>query len=365
MPKCDLSSAEKGETDSPLHRVESSLTLTNSTLPTPQSSRDSSRERRKRSRSRSSMTVRIDLSGTLSMRVRTQSYLYDDFDCSYMSLIIIICFFISGLIDSVAFNSWNCFVQMQTGNTVFAALGLGGQPQASHDQQYYKSLTSIAAFCLGTLFFSALHRYPTGLSQQPTSRRRLIFLTSFLVQTIFITIAAVLVTESLVSNHPFETGTFSSGSVKNPAKIPNFLDLCPVAILAFQAAGQVTLSRLLAMLDLPTIVLSTLYHDFTADLYSLRVSWRQRTSLRNFFLGPQRRQATRLASIVSLFAGGIIGGETYKSRAGMAGALWIAAFLKLAVTIAWLFWRTQKSGGHDDGEQHDHGERTPQPSLPR
>jgi uncharacterized membrane protein YoaK (UPF0700 family) len=193
-----------------------------------------------------------------------------------------------------------------------------------------------------------LHRYPTGLSQQPSSRSRLIFLTSFSVQTVFIVIAAVLVTEDLVSNKPFEAGTFSSGSARNPSKMPNFLDLCPVAILAFQAAGQVTLSRLLSMLDLPTIVLSTLYHDFTADLYSLRVSWRNRSSLRNFFLGPQRRQATRFASIVSLFVGGIIGGETYKSKAGMAGALWMAAFLKLAVTLAYLFWRQQKSDGESD-----------------
>ena len=32
-----------------------------------------------------------------------------------VSLVVIVCFFVSGLIDSVAFNSWNCFVQMQTG----------------------------------------------------------------------------------------------------------------------------------------------------------------------------------------------------------------------------------------------------------
>ena len=122
-------------------------------------------------------------------------------------------------------------------------------------------------------------------------------------------------------------------------------------------------------------MLSTLYHDFTADLYSLRASWQNRTSVQNFFLGPQRRQATRFASIISLFIGGIIGGETYKSRAGMAGALWMAAFLKLAVTIAWLFWRTQKSAGLDDDdggeedserrEQYDHGEGSPlPPTLP-
>ncbi|KAK5064993.1 hypothetical protein LTR84_000828 [Exophiala bonariae] len=340
---------EKAESPglSPLQRVDSSRTLTNSTFPTPQQSRDPSVERQKRRRP----TMGGHLKSP-SVVVKSQRYLYQDLDTSYMGLVVIVCFFISGLIDSVAFNSWNCFVQMQTGNTVFAALGLGGQPKASHDQQYYKSLTSIAAFCHGTLFFSALHRYPTGLSEQPSSRRRVIFIISFSVQTVFIIIAASLVTVNLVSNKPFESGTFSSGSAKNPSKMPNFLDLCPVAILAFQAAGQVTLSRLLAMLDLPTIVLSTLYHDFTADLYSLRTSWRNRTSLQHFFLGPQRRQATRLASILSLFIGGIVGGETYKSKAGMAGALWMAAGLKLAVTMAYVFWRQEKKAS-DDGDGSD------------
>lgn len=33
-----------------------------------------------------------------------------------MSAVPIICFCISGLIDAVAFNTWGCFVGMQTGN---------------------------------------------------------------------------------------------------------------------------------------------------------------------------------------------------------------------------------------------------------
>lgn len=42
-------------------------------------------------------------------------YAMHELDIAWMGAIIIICFFTSGLIDAVAFNSWNCFVGMQTG----------------------------------------------------------------------------------------------------------------------------------------------------------------------------------------------------------------------------------------------------------
>ncbi|OQV09391.1 hypothetical protein CLAIMM_13517 [Cladophialophora immunda] len=280
----------------------------------------------------------------------SQRYLFQELDTSYMSVVLVICFLISGLIDSVAFNTWNCFVNMQTGNTVFAALGLGGQPKASHKQQYYKSLTSIGAFCLGALFFSALHRYPAGASQQLSSLRRVNLIISFFVQTVFIVIAASLVSTNEVSNQPFVAGTFSSGNDEIPPSMINFLDLCPIALISFQAAGQVTLSRLLSVVELPTIVLSALYHDVCADLYTIRDSWRKSSSLWEFFVVSQRKQERRAACIAALFLGGITGGEMYKSSAGMGGALWLAAGLKFGVLIGWFFWRGQKVG-EGGGEQ--------------
>ncbi|EXJ86660.1 hypothetical protein A1O3_03613 [Capronia epimyces CBS 606.96] len=339
----DLSSTENGQ--NAVYRVESSLTLTNPPHSTPTASRDTSVERQKLARQ-----ARPNQLNMLSkLRGSVHNYLSQELDGSYMSVVIILCFFISGLIDSVAFNSWNCFVDMQTGNTIFAALGLGGQPKASHSQQYYKSLTSIGAFCLGTLFFNILHRYPTGLSEQPSCRRRGLFIVSFGIQTVFITTATILVSVDLVSNQPFVPGSFSSGSKDSPSSITNFLDLCPVSLLSFQAAGQVTLSRLLGVVELPTIVLSTLYHDFTSDLLAVRASWRKSSSGWEFFAGQQRRQGRRLACILALFTGGIIGGEMYKSRAGMAGALWLAAGFKLVIVMAWCFWK----GEIDAGAQTD------------
>jgi len=44
-------------------------------------------------------------------------YTNDELDLAYMGCVVITCFLTSGLIDAVAFNSWNCFVRMQTGMT--------------------------------------------------------------------------------------------------------------------------------------------------------------------------------------------------------------------------------------------------------
>lgn len=236
------------------------------------------------------------------------------------------------------------------GNTVFAALGLGGQPEATHDQQYYKSLVSIGSFCLGSLFFNAIHRYPTKLKNPPTSKRRWIFLASFLLQATFVILAATLVSLDLVSHIPFEPGTFSSGTDPNdPGRTEtNFLDLAPVAFLAFEAAGQVCLSRVLGLVELPTIVLSTLYHDFTADLLGITKAWENSASISDFVFVQYKRQEKRLASIFALFTGAVVGSEMFKSNAGMSGALWMAAGLKLTVACVFLVWKRDASEEQPD-----------------
>ncbi|RMD40779.1 hypothetical protein DV735_g4322, partial [Chaetothyriales sp. CBS 134920] len=263
-----------------------------------------------------------------------------ELDITYMGLVMVMCFFISGLIDSVAFNSWSCFVGMQTGNTVFAGLGISGQPKSSHTQQWIKSLVSIGSFCLGTLFFNAIHRWPTGLGKKPSSLRRSLFVASFLVQTAMVVIAAVLVSLGLVSSRPFVAGEFSSGSYRGVLLAGvNYLDLCPIALLAFQSAGQVCLSRVLSVIELPSIVLSTLFHDFTADLYEVREAWRKSSSVQDFITVHWRRQEKRLAALVLFLVGAIVGGEMYRSAAGMVGALWLAAGLKATIVLIFLFWR--------------------------
>lgn len=94
---------------------------------------------------------------------------------------------------------------------------------------------------------------------------------------------------------------------------------------------------------MPTIVLSTLFHDFTADLYGIGAAWENSKSLSHFIFVEYRRQEKRLASILALFVGAVCGSEMFKSNAGMAGALWTAVGLKAGVTLMLLLWRKDSS----------------------
>lgn len=160
------------------------------------------------------------------------------------------------------------------------------------------------------------------------------------MQTGLIIVAAALVTVGIVSNRPFIVGTFSSGSHRL-GDGTNYTDLIAIIILAFEAAGQVCLSRVLSLIELPTIVLSTLFHDFVGDLYMTRRLWRESTSLWDFLWNKGRRQEKRLLSIIALFLGGVVGGEMYKSKVGMAGALWLASALKGSIVFGFFLWRQQ------------------------
>lgn len=54
---------------------------------------------------------------------RTQKFMAQDVHEDWADVILIILSFISGMVDSAVFNTWSCFVSMQTGmfsNTVFA-----------------------------------------------------------------------------------------------------------------------------------------------------------------------------------------------------------------------------------------------------
>lgn len=323
----------------------------NSAAPTlnnsPNVSRSPSPARKLSSRTLTPLPKQTDIEAMNSKegQDKVTRYTNDELDMAWMGGVVTTCFFTSGLIDAVAFNSWNCFVGMQTGNTVFAALGLGGLPTQAHEHQFVKSFVAIGSFCIGAIFFNILHRLPTGLHDRPTSRKRIIFVLSFLVQSMLVITAAALVTAGVVSNQPFVIGQFSSGSHTTgevDKEHRNYMDLLPIILLAFEAAGQVCLSRVLSLIELPTIVLSTLFHDWTGDLLGTKQLWRQSPSVKDFVFVQGRRQNKRLLAIIALFVGGFVGGEMYKSKVGMAGALWLAAFLKGSVAVSFALWRRQK-----------------------
>ena len=105
-------------------------------------------------------------------------------------------------------------------------------------------------------------------------------------------------------------------------------DYAAIAILAFQSAGQIVASRALKFNSIPTVVLTSLYCDMMSDA--------------KLFTAPITENADRnrrATGALLLFVGAVCGGFLSKSWVGFAGALWIAAFLKLCVTFAWMLWK--------------------------
>ncbi|PGH23967.1 hypothetical protein AJ80_02029 [Polytolypa hystricis UAMH7299] len=263
-------------------------------------------------RSGASSFTAVDPTGIddLPLLSRMAQHLTEEVDTKWTDMILIICSFVSGVIDSMAFNAWGSFANMQTGNTVFLALGVSGQPPYP-EFLWAKSLIAIVAFMLGILFFFHASRVLTPL-------RRSTLLASFSLQTLALIAAGVLVQTGIVE-----------AKREDPRGPIHWMQIVPLVLLSLQAAGQIVTSRVLYLDEVPTVVLTTVLCDFLIDpqLVSTKRGWHTH-AMRN----------RRLATFVALFAGAMVSGGLTKA-AGLASSLWLAAGLKFVVTILWLFWK--------------------------
>jgi hypothetical protein len=220
------------------------------------------------------------------------------------------------------------------GNTVFVGLGLAAVikqlGQSEKSMGWVKSLTAIAFFQLGAFFFSRFHR----LGATPV--RRWTVMASFAIQTLLIGIAATLVTIGVVpaARSPIASVFDASGNeftIASPSyaeKNVNWMVLVPLAVIAFQSAGQAVGSRALGYPGLPTGVLTSLYVALWSDphVFTARLS-------------EDRERNQRAAAVIVLIIGAIFGGLcTDGSWLGVDGALWIAVVLKAVIVLAWWLW---------------------------
>jgi hypothetical protein len=181
-------------------------------------------------------------------------------------------------------------------------VGLGiAQPLADPSYRWVKALVSIAAFCVGSFFFSRFHRFLGP-------RRRWVLVASYTIQLLFVTLAALIVT---LGDH------VSDGL--------HWQVLVPLAAVAFQSSGQAVTSRVLQYGGLTSVVLTSNYCDLFSDqeLFALRNVERNR----------------RAAAPVLLLAGAICGGLWARSDVGMKGALWTAVGMKAVIVLAWEAWK--------------------------
>ncbi|KAM5432005.1 hypothetical protein MferCBS31731_007675 [Microsporum ferrugineum] len=242
-----------------------------------------------------------------------------DINPSGTEILLIACAFISGVIDSAAFNAWGSFANMQTGNVVFLALGVSGQPPTPPNR-WAKSLLAIGTFAIGVLFFKYASEFLRPL-------RRATLVASFALQTCAILISSILVQRGVVDS-----------SIEASTHGVHWIQVLPITILAFQAAGQIVTSRLLGIDEIPTIVLTTLLCDLLMDkkLFSLRPRWK----LTDF-------RTRRLLTLLAAFSGAMLSGGLSKVG-GLSASLWLAAGIKAVVTLCFLLWRGKKNEDFGD-----------------
>ncbi|KAK3955704.1 hypothetical protein QBC32DRAFT_332910 [Pseudoneurospora amorphoporcata] len=235
---------------------------------------------------------------------RWRRYLSSDVDRTHADLILIICYLITGLLDASSISIWGSFVSMQTGNTVYTGLGLAAPHEST---RWIKSGTSLLAFCLGSFLFSRFHRF------FGSPKARWVLCVSFLVQFALCVAAAAVVT---VAGQPKDSNAIE------------WHVLLPIALLAFQSCGQAVMSRALKYNALTSVVLTSIYCDLFSDQELFKLH------------NVERNQ--RVGAPVFLFLGALFGGFFAHTDFGVAGALWMAAGLKLVVVVLWLVWPAEK-----------------------
>lgn len=128
--------------------------------------------------------------------------------------------------------------------------------------------------------------------------------------------------------------TVISGLVPNNAgsQLPdNCIVLFPLALLSFQSAGQIVMSRMLGYNELPTVVLTSTYTDLFMDPKLLTAPMTQ---------NPKRNR--RAISAIALLLGAMLGGFLTEGGS-IVDPLWITGVLKIILAAAWVPWRGKGS----------------------
>ncbi|KAL4821805.1 hypothetical protein BDW67DRAFT_179633 [Aspergillus spinulosporus] len=226
-------------------------------------------------------------------------------------LVLLVCYMITGLLDSSAVFIWGSFVSMQTGNTVYLGLGLSGLDESGKSQRWLKALISISSFCIGSVFFAAL----AHIFRSPRERGALVL--SFVLQMSCVAVAAGIVSFKTQPQDKTNELGWANG--------------VPLALVAFQSAGQAVTSRVVGFSGLTSVVLTSVY----CDLFSY---------LGGAGRGKRADELRRLGAVGGLMLGILLGGLWAKSEVGLMGALWTAVVLKGGIAVAWWCWKAEDGG---------------------
>lgn len=196
------------------------------------------------------------------------------------------------------------------GNTIFVALGTSGSNNKPYG--WARSLCSIAFFIFGSFGFS---RFSMLLGGQ----RRGVVMMSFVIQSFMVVLAAAIIQGNVIDG---------SYPTKRPITDVDFKELIIIALLSFQAAGQIVSSRTLKVGEVPTVVVTSMLCDLMSD-----------PAL--FTLGRNDKRNRRFIAFVLTLVGAICGAWISKAAGAVGPSLWTVAGIKFVIACAWYFWKTE------------------------
>ena len=143
--------------------------------------------------------------------------------------------------------------------------------------------------------------------------RRLTLVLSFLLQTLLIATAAILVhTDTVPETNPTD------------ARV-----LIAIPLLAAQSGAQIVTAKSLGFNELPTTVLTSVYNDLGGDINLLK--WDN----------PKRNR--RLGAVAMMLLGGISAGWLLRTSGSLVAVLWAGAAIKLVLSLSWLVFSSESS----------------------
>lgn len=204
----------------------------------------------------------------------------------------------AGINDVATFADYGVFTSNQTGNTALLAVGalsLTSQPCKEPPDLRLIGI-SLGLFVAGGFIFGQV-------GSHLGSMRRSWLVTSNVFQTVLVFIVAAL-------RH-----WYAGSNLDSPRP------LSVVGMLAFAMSGQVSMARTSGIAEIPTVVLTSAYIDFTSD--------------KRFLVLDNRPRNRRVGFIAFFILGAFVGGIVYR-WSGAPLALLICAVLKTIACLSLL-----------------------------
>lgn len=186
-----------------------------------------------------------------------------------------------------------------TGNLVLLGISISGLYQ--HDVT--PNIIALVAFFVGGGL--------TGLDERVSRQRELGYARSFFASLTMIHCVLYFIAAALIFTHTIPVDTTSS------------LRLIIFALLALGQGSQVVVSKRAGLPEFTTAVVTSTIADLSANTILVQVTGK-----------GMRGQLRRAASVIALFVGSIVGGETFKYQ-GFGVAIFVAGGISWVTVLGW------------------------------